>query len=241
VSTIDNETPSATPPEKSARWEDFIDLFISPRELFARRANDSWTVPLIVIAVFSLLLAIVLRPAQAAMQEAAMAARGMTAEQQAAAQRMGPVMGIIGAIFAPIGMIIAVFIGSLITLIAAKIASIDVGLRRALMITSYVTVLVLLQQAIGGVFMMMKLNRGEEIDMMKDNSFGVLRFMDSEGMNNVVQALLSRVDLFAIWGMVLYAIAFMAAAKAPKSSAWIAAGIIWAIGAIFMLIPAAMS
>lgn len=242
MSTRVDETPNAEAPvENAARWEDFIDIWFSPRQLFARRANDSWAVPMLVIAALSLLMAFAFRPVQQAMQQAAMAARGMTEEQLAAARNIGGVMSIVGVIFAPVGMTIAVLIGSLITWIAAKIASIDVGFRRALMITAFVTFVTLLQQAIGSIFMIMKLNKGQEIDVVKDNSFGVLRFMNPAEMNDVVVALLSRIDLFAIWGMVLYAIAFMAAAKAPKSSAWIGAAIIWVIGGIFMLIPAAMT
>ena len=242
MSTRVDETPNAEAPvEKAARWEDFIDIWFSPRQLFARRANDSWAVPMLVIAALSIVLAFVFRPVQQAMQQAAMAARGMTEEQMAAARNIGGVMSVVGIIFAPIGMTVAVLIGSLITWIAAKIASIDVGFRRALMITTFVTFLLLLQQALGGIFMTMKLNKGQEIDAIKDNSFGILRFMNPAEMNDIVVALLSRLDLFAIWAMVLYAIAFMAAAKAPKGSAWIAAAIIWVIGGIFMLIPAAMT
>ncbi|MEX2283090.1 MAG: YIP1 family protein [Gemmatimonadota bacterium] len=239
---LDNETPTTEAPvEKAARWEDFIDIWFSPRQLFARRANDSWAVPMLVIALISLALAFAFRPVQQAMQQAAMAERGMTEEQLAAARNVGGVIGIIGIIFAPIGMTVAVLVASLFTWIAAKIASIDVPLRRALMITTFVTFVTVLQQAIGGVLMSLKLSKGQEIDIVKDNSFGILRFMQPSEINDIVVALLSRIDIFAIWTMVLYAIAFMAAAKAPKGAAWTAAIIIWVIGGLFMLIPAAMS
>ncbi len=241
MSTLDTETPSPEAPEKAARWEDFIDIWFSPRQLFARRANGSWAVPMLVIAVLSVALAFAFRPVQQAMQQAAMVGRGMTEEQMQAARGMSGVMGIVGVVFAPVGMAIAVLIGSLFTWIAAKIASIDVPFRRALLITTFITFLVLLQQTIGGILMSMKLAKGQEIDVVKDNSFGILRFMEPSEMNDIVVALLSRLDIIAIWTMFLYAIAFMAAAKAPKGAAWTAAAILWVIGGIFMLIPAAMT
>jgi hypothetical protein len=233
---LDNEPPTTEAPvEKAARWEDFIDIWFSPRQLFARRANDSWAVPMLVIALASLALAFAFRPVQQAMQQAAMADRGMTEEQMAAARNMTGVMSIIGVIFAPIGMTVAVLIASLFTWIAAKIASVDVPFRRALMITAFVTFVTLLQQTIGSILMSLKLSKGQEIDIVKDNSFGVLRFMEPSQINDIVVALLSRLDIFAIWTMVLYAI------EAPKGAAWTAAIILWVIGGLFMLIPAAMS
>jgi hypothetical protein len=236
-----DSTGSEAPPEKAARWEDFIDVFFSPRELFTRRANDSWTVPVLVIMALSLVLAFAFRPVQEAMREAAMSSREMTAEQQAAVARTGGVMSTVGVIIAPIGMGFAVLVGGLITWIAAKITSLDVNFKRALMITAFVSFITVLQQVVAGVFMLMKLNKGGEIDLMKDNSFGVLRFMEPKEMNDVVVAALSRVDLFAIWNLVLFAIAFMAAAKAPKPYAWAAAGIIWVIGGILVLLPLAFT
>ena len=42
---------AAPPPEKAARWEDFVDIFVSPREVFARREDGRFVVPLIFVTL----------------------------------------------------------------------------------------------------------------------------------------------------------------------------------------------
>src|SRR5262245_12379352 len=38
-------------PKKASRWEDFVDIFMSPSQLFRRRADDSWTMPILVVCL----------------------------------------------------------------------------------------------------------------------------------------------------------------------------------------------
>jgi hypothetical protein len=85
----------APTPEPAARWEDFIDIFVSPREVFARRADGSFALPLIVATVLIVALFFVMQSAlatafdaefQRGMAQAAASGRQMTPEQMAGAQ-----------------------------------------------------------------------------------------------------------------------------------------------------------
>src|SRR5512140_875063 len=85
MDTMADQQPPVAPseaPKSASLWEDLVDVFISPAELYRRRAHDSWVKPWIVVSVISAALYYVFLPATkaiaaAAMQEA-MAKRGIT-------------------------------------------------------------------------------------------------------------------------------------------------------------------
>lgn len=235
-----NEQPTA-PVEKASRWEDFVDVFFSPTELFRRRANDSWWVPLLVLAAVSTILYFAFPSVNRAFSEAQMTGGEMTAEQQAAAQRMMGTFYIVGGIFVPIIMALFVFLGAVILWVGTKVTSIDLSFRRSLMISAYVGFLTVLQQIIVYVIGMFKVGRGEALDPLTDRGTSVLRFMDTSEMPDVLVALLSRLDIFAIWGLIWTAIALMAITNAPKGRAYAAATFVWFVAVIPALIGVAFS
>jgi len=233
------EQPPAT--EKASRWEDFIDVFISPAELFRRRANDSWTIPVIVLAVASLVVYFGFMSVNRAFMNATMA-QAVAENPQAAAgmERMVGMQSTIGGIFLPIGMVIGVMIAALFIWFACKIMSIELRYRQALTISAFVGFLMVLQMLVVSIVAMFKVNRGEALDPISDRSTGILYFMEPAEMNAAVIALLSRVDVFAIWTAIITAIALIAVTNAPRNRAYVAAALVWFIGAVPMLIPAMM-
>ena len=46
-----SEGVSATPPKPAAWWEDFIDIFYAPSQVFARRANSGFFLPMVVVTL----------------------------------------------------------------------------------------------------------------------------------------------------------------------------------------------
>jgi hypothetical protein len=232
--TIPNQD---APARTASRWEDFIDVFFSPSELFRRRANDSWTVPIIVLCVVSIVLYFAFLPVQRVIQEAAMLNNpNMSPQQLEAARNMGPAMQVISGIVIPIFVLVFTLLFGFIAWIAGKITSIDLPFKRALTITAFVSFLTIIQQLVAGVLMSLKLRSGAELDAVKDASFGVLRFMQTSELSAGMVGLLSRIDIFAFWQFAWFAIAFMAAAKASRGNAIIAAAVLWLTGALpFML------
>lgn len=226
-------------PETAARWEDFVDVFVAPRAVFRRRANDSWWVPLLVLCALSTALYYVFLPVQAVLQENAMLNNpNITPEAMEAARRMGPTMRVVSGIFTPVFVAIFTLILGLVSWIAGKVTSIDLPFRRALTITALVSFLAVVQQLVAGVLMSVKLRAGGELDPIRDYSFGLLRFIPTSELNAGVIALLSRIDLFAFWQFGWFAIALIAAANAPKGAAWLAASVVWLAGALPFLFQA---
>jgi hypothetical protein len=72
-------------------------------------------------------------------------------------------------------------------------------------------------------------------------SFSLARFMNPDTSSAVAVALASRVDLFTIWITVLLAIGLYVVGKIPKQQAYIAAGIVWLLGAVPAILGALRS
>jgi hypothetical protein len=229
--TMSTETPQPT--EKASRWEDFIDIFFSPTELFQRRANDSWWVPLLVVSALSLVLYYAFLPVQTAFGQAQRAERlAANPEAQAQMQSMGNTFTMIGGIFVPIMMAIILAIGAVITWGAAKLSGIDLSMKRSLMINAFLGMLVVVQQIVITVLAFLKVNRGEALHPLKDRSTGVIRLLDLEQMPDLAVAFLSRIDVLAFWILVWTAIALVAVTGAPKGRAYAAATVIWIVGVL---------
>src|SRR5688572_20608899 len=103
--------------ETASRWEDFVDIYFSPRQLFTRRANDSWWLPLIVVALLSTVIYYGFMSVNRAFMEAQVA--DMVAKNPQMAERMNSgaanMQAMIGGIFVPIGITIAVLLGGFLT------------------------------------------------------------------------------------------------------------------------------
>src|SRR5438132_13011181 len=114
-----SDTPeSAAPPAaaKASFWEDFIDIFHSPSDVFARRENASFWKPLIVVTllvgVLTFAFSGVLSPIRDAAMAKGMAAAlkanpQMTAEQAATGRKGGDIISNVGAfVFIPIAIFV---------------------------------------------------------------------------------------------------------------------------------------
>lgn len=229
--TVAPETPVE---EKASRWEDFIDIFISPAELFRRRVNENWTVPIIAVGLLSMIIYFGFPSVQRAFADAQIAQmierRPELAERMAGRQQT-QVQNIIGGMIVPIAMALAVLLTALFTWIAAKFASVQLSWRKALMINAWVAMIGVLNQLAINVVAFLKVNRGEALNPMTDRSVGLVHFMDPE-TNGALMALLTRIDVFAIWTLIVMAIAIAVTTGAPKSRAYATATIVWFASAL---------
>ena len=207
----DQETQVKEPePPKASLWEDLIDVFISPAELYRRRAQDGWVKPwivlsIILIALYYLFYAPNKELALASAREL-LARKGLT-ELPAGAQGTTNVMQMIGGIFQPIGVLIGLLLGGAILWVVGLVAQGGPRFRQAMMIVAWASFPTILQKAAQAVLIILKTNSGEALGPVKDTSFGVLRFLDPSSLPTPLVATLSMVDLFAFWQMVLWIVA----------------------------------
>lgn len=93
-------------PPKASAWEDCLDIFYSPREVFERRRDGRFLVPLLVLCLLIGVLSFLGRQAFDAIAELAfreqLAKNGMNAEQVAQAKEFGEKFRTIGYFITPI-------------------------------------------------------------------------------------------------------------------------------------------
>jgi hypothetical protein len=222
-------------PTQASRWEDYIDVFFSPVELFRRRAADRVAPPLITLLILGVLAYLAMLPANAMMMRAAMADNPEVAD---AMGQLGLVIQLVGAVVVPITYAVVVAIAALLLFIVGRFVELRTEFSRTMLIATYAGFIYLLSQiATGGAILL----HGEAgLDVMRHTSFGPLRFIDATDMNAVARALLQRLDIFAIWQTVLWGIGIAVIYKASRAQAAITAAATWILFAIPGIIGAAL-
>ena len=228
-------------PEKASIWEDFIDIFFAPTEVFARRRDGRFWLALIVLTVLiGLLFYASLGPLagvfdgefRRGMARAAEAGNRMTEAQMEQARA-------ISERFAPVGVVVAVFVGTLlmglvlwaVSKLFGSVATVGV----AMAIATYSQFPKILQGGINivqGIFF--------EPESLSGISIGPARFFDPDTTSPVVLALLGRLDLFILWPTVLIAVGLVVAARLDRSSAVIVAALVWLLGSLPTVLPLLM-
>jgi len=235
----DNSGTTADPPvpaKPASLWEDFIDIFVSPSEVFDRRRNSSFFLPLIILTIIMVVITVV---GSSALQSAIQSdiARGMaaaakknpnlTADQIAGSTAMftkfAPVIAGFATFFMPL-------IVGVILWIVGKIFSAKEDIGQACMIATYAAFPRVLDS-------ILRLVQAFVLDPSKVNgmasiSIGPARFVDPDAASPALLAVLGRFDLFTIWVTVLLAIGLAVVARIPKSRATMAAILVWVIGSL---------
>ena len=225
---IEEQAVAGPTDEKPAsRWEDYIDVFISPAELFRRRAHDKVSTPLLTLMGIGVVLYFVLLPANQMIMRASIPDDPNAAQFM---ERLGGVFTIIGAVMVPVvyGLMVAVSAGLL--WLVGRFASIRIDYNRAALIATYSAFIFLLASTLALVAVVIHGEAG--LDIVRDVSFGPLRFVGSEEMNASLSALLRRFELFTLWQAALWAIGIREIYKVSTMHAGVVAGFAWLLGAI---------
>jgi hypothetical protein len=237
----DDVTPGAAKP--ASVWEDFIDIFYAPSDVYARRAHSGFFLPLVVVTLLTGILFIVnsgvlapIMDAEMSRSFAAAQKKGVTITQEQidAARKISETFGKVAAfIFMPVG----IFFTGLFLWIVGKFFEAKQTLAQGLMVAAYAfmpRVVESVATAVQGLLMdPSTLNGRYRI------SLGVGRFLDPDTASPLLVALLGRVDLFTIWVTVLLAIGLSVTGKISRQRAAIAAVVMWFVGALPAVLQAA--
>jgi hypothetical protein len=222
--------------EKASVVEDFIDIFYAPSTVFARRANSSFWVPTIFVAVCLGLLflgnASRMEPIMDAEFQRSTAAMlkanpQLTPDMLEKGRAFGQTIAKVGAfIFVPIAIMLVGFV----LWISGKMVDAKQTLGAALMVAAYAYVPRVLDGIVGAV-------QAFALDTSKMTSryqltLSAARLFDPESTSPLLLAVASRFDVFVIWATVLLAIGLSVSGKIPRSKAAIAAVIVWILGAV---------
>lgn len=237
--------PSPAPPAKASVWEDFLDIFYAPSDVFARREHASIWIPLLVvtvmIGVFFTLNSGMLEPMMDAEFRRSMeAARAqnpqITAEQMETMRGFGMTMG---KIMAFVGVPIMVLVVGLVLWAAGKLVGATQTMHAALVVAAYSYVPRALEAIITSVQGL--LLDPASLDGRYRLTFGPARFLDPDTTAPLLLAFVGRLDVFTIWVTVLLAIGLAVTGRIPRAQAAVAAAIVWLVGGLPTIIPALRS
>jgi hypothetical protein len=238
-------SPSSDASASASRWEDFIDIFYAPSQVFARRANSGFGVPMLVVTVLIGLIAVansgVMQPVMdaefARATEAAMRNDPrVTADMMAKTRGFGEAIAKYGAfVFIPV----AIFLTGLCLWLAGKLVDAKERLSAAIMVASYAFLPRVLEGVLNGVQALVL--DPSSLDGRFRLTLGVGRFLDPNTASPVLLALVGRLDVFTIWVTVLLAIGLSVTGGIPRSRAAIAAVLVWLLGALPALLGALRS
>jgi hypothetical protein len=216
------------PPEQepSSRWEDLIDIYIAPVDLFRRRAADRVGPPLLMLVLAAVALYLVLLPANRLIISA-----GVPEDPQAAAfmEQYGTLLQLLGVVTVPITMLAMVAFGALLLWIVARASGPRLPASRALLISTYAGFVLLLAQVASAVLVL--LHADGTIDVGRDLSLGPLRFADVDARSPVVP-LLRRFEVFAIWQAALWGVGIRHVAGTATARAALVAAVAWLLYAL---------
>lgn len=231
----DQEPQAEQLPQRKSLWEDVIDVFVSPAELYRRHAKDSFVKPWLIVSIVGAILYYAFlnanRAISAAAMQAQMAKQGVT-EVPASAQGFANAMTAMGGIIVPVVYLVMFLLIGLAIWIVGMIAKEGPNYRQAAMIPAWAGMLFPLQQVFLGLLITLKLNSGEEISPVRDASLGLMRFIGGDSVSPILQPVLGLVDIFWVWQAVLWFIALKAICRWPAGKAATVAAICWLLVAL---------
>jgi hypothetical protein len=222
--------------ENGSRWEDLVDIFFAPVELFERRATDSWVKPFLLLTALSIVLYYVFMPINALVWEAAMLENAPANADPDKIRQSAQFMKYLGGIFVPIGYVFVIATTALGLKFVSALLEPAAKWGQAFTIATYAMFVAIPQQIIGTLLVFLKSRSGTVT--MRDASFGALRFVDQP--DAVLRAVLGRLDLFPIWSAALCAVGLIVIVRMPRGKAIATAAIAWLVVALPSLASAAL-
>jgi hypothetical protein len=239
------EPAAASPARTPSLWEDFIDIFVSPSAVFARRERSGFGVALLVLTVLFALIAIGTRPlVQPALDAefARGAARAMAANPALTPEKMQQGRAIsekVGMVFIVFFVPVAAMLTGLVLWLVGKLFDSTQTVKTATMVATYAFFPKLLAAltAAGIAYF----SDPARLNGMARLTAGAGALFDPDTASPVLLAMLSRLDVFTIWSTVLLAIGLHITGRVPRAQAYAAAAIVWLIGALPGLLGALRS
>ena len=233
---FDTEVSHLPPsPEKATLMDDFMDIFYAPSKVFARRANKSFWIPLLIVAALFGGVFIANRDLMEPIMEAEMTrameqnpgGQQLTEQQMEASRRIVGTFAVVGAfVFTPITLIALGIVVWLVGKFFDTVQTLNAAITVA--VFSYVPRVVEgILSRVQGLFV-----DTSQLTSRYSLSIGPGRFLDADTTSPILLAIVGRLDLFTLWVTVLIAIGLMVTGKISGTKAAIAAAVVWIVGAL---------
>ena len=229
------DAPIAPPPPKVSLAEDFVDIFFSPREVFARRATSGFFAVMVIVTILLGGLFLVNRGTMEGIMDAEYARQmaqamkqnpGMTQAQIDAGKKVAGYAMTFGAF---IGVPIVMLLTGFGVWLTARLFGAKVTYAASTMIAAY-SFLPRVIEALGVSVQGLLLDTSGMTGRFQ-LSLGVARFLDPE-MSQGLLGIVGRIDVFTLWVTALLAIGISVVAKLPREKAIAAGAVMWVLGAL---------
>jgi len=238
----DESVSAPAAPSDAAWWEDYLDIFYAPSEVFARRRDSGFLVPLLVLATLTTILLVIGKPLLQPMFDAELTRNMMVQARNnpritpaaiETARHIQDKFVVVGAAF--FAFVIPMVLGVVLWL-AARVVDAKVSITAACMIAAYSYFPRIIEALlnIGQAYLL----DPASLDSHFRLTLSLARFFPVATTSPVTMALLGRVDLIVLWITALLAIGLSVVARIPRSRAAIAAGIVFLVGALPPLLQA---
>ncbi|SRR5579872_1984829 len=230
-------TATAAPaPKAPSVWEDFIDIFTSPSDVFARRQNGNWFIPFVVVTVLILVIYLGTQSLTQPVFDAefnramAVAARANPQITPDVVEKQRAFFSKLQAVILPIFVMIGMFFTGVVLWFVGKLFDSTMAFGGGLLVAAYAQFPRIIGAIVGPIIAFFSdpstLNSATKI------TASPAHFFDISNTSPVVLALLARFDVFTIWTTILLAIGLSVLGKIPRSRAYTAALIVWILGAV---------
>jgi hypothetical protein len=204
----------------AARWEDYIDIFLSPAAVFRRRRDDTPAPALLALLAANLVLAIVFMPLTRRLIDSAIAQQGTPLPDSVLL-----VMQLFGLIGTIVVTLVMVCLAALLLWIGAKLVDVELPANRAFLIATYAAFIMLLSQVAGAI--LLATHDGGSIDAARDLSVSPLRFLDAEALGAAGAAIVARIEPFGFWQALLWFLGVREVARTSADKALFTAAFVW--------------
>ena len=219
-----------------SRWDDYLDVFVSPSRLFERRSDGKFGHAMLVFIIAAAVLYFATRTAMQPIMDAEFE-RGMAANPNLTPEQMETgrkFAGIAGGIFVVVGTPILMLLLGGVIWIATRVVGKSVNYAQGATIATFAMFPRLVDSVVSAVQAL--LMDEASLNSRYKVSLGIGRFLNPD--NGVLLAFVGRLDVFTIWVTALIAIGIKVMTKATAGQAVAAAVLVWLVGALPMLLQA---
>jgi Yip1-like protein len=237
-------TGSSAPPQPSF-WEDLIDIYFQPADVFRRRQNSSVWPPLLFVAIaIGVIFFITFNTLQPIFDAefARATAKTMANNPRLTPEMVDKMRGVnvsIGRYAIGVVMLLTMVVVGSVTWLVGKVVGSAQTYHAALVVAAWAYMPRVIGAVLAGV-------QGLVMDPAKLNSqlaisLSPARFYDADATNPLLYQALGRLDLITIWVTILIGIGVYVTGKVTKGQATVVAVLMWVLGSLPVLRQAFLS
>lgn len=227
------DAPISVAPAKSAVWEDVLDIFYAPTQVFERRRDGKYLVTMLIVGVLTAGVFYLSQQLNDALTEAEIArmvrSGELPADQAKVALQFSQKMSGLGIVFLPIMTAIGSWISGLILFVLGKL----MGAKLSFAQGTTIAVLAAMPEVLGRALIAIQGLVLDTSNVAHKYSFSIsaARFLDANAGKWMLK-LGAMADPFVIWGLVLVGMGAFIIGRMEKEKAAVLAIVVGLIGMV---------